>query len=132
MKIAAISEDGSTISQHFGRAPLYVVLTVEEGEIVGSEIRPKAGHHTFAAQGHADPAPGERRGYDSSAQDRHRTMTQAIADCQVLLSGGMGWGAYEHFRNLGVNTIVTNVSGIREAAQLYLEGELPNLMERVH
>jgi len=49
MKIAAISDDGTTISQHFGRAPLYVVVTVEEGKIVGQETRDKTGHHTFAA-----------------------------------------------------------------------------------
>jgi predicted Fe-Mo cluster-binding NifX family protein len=29
MKIAAVSEDGITISQHFGRAPFYIVVTVE-------------------------------------------------------------------------------------------------------
>ena len=29
MKIACITEDGHTISQHFGRAPYYLVLTVE-------------------------------------------------------------------------------------------------------
>ncbi len=34
MKIAAVSEDGVTISQHFGRAPFYVVVTVEDGKIV--------------------------------------------------------------------------------------------------
>ena len=37
MKIAVISEDGATISQHFGMAPLYVVATVEKGK-VGSKI----------------------------------------------------------------------------------------------
>ena len=35
MKIAAVSDDGTTISQHFGRAPFYVVVTVEDGRIVG-------------------------------------------------------------------------------------------------
>jgi len=30
MKIAAISENGTTVSQHFVRAPLYVVATVEK------------------------------------------------------------------------------------------------------
>ncbi|GAI71759.1 unnamed protein product, partial [marine sediment metagenome] len=47
MKIAAITEDGATISQHFGRAPLYVVATVENGEIINKETRDKTGHHTF-------------------------------------------------------------------------------------
>ena len=60
MKIAAITDDGITISQHFGRAPLYVVVTLEEGKIVSKETRPKAGHHTFA-ESHHDLAPGERR-----------------------------------------------------------------------
>ena len=32
MKIAAITEDGTTISQHFGRAPLYLVVTVEDAK----------------------------------------------------------------------------------------------------
>ena len=31
MKIAAVSDDGITISQHFGRALLYVVVTAEDG-----------------------------------------------------------------------------------------------------
>jgi hypothetical protein len=34
MKIAAITDDGITISQHFGRAPYYMVLTIENGEIL--------------------------------------------------------------------------------------------------
>ena len=29
MKIVAITEDGKTISQHFGSAPYYLVLTIE-------------------------------------------------------------------------------------------------------
>jgi len=31
MKIAVITDDGKTISQHFGRSPYYLVLTIEEG-----------------------------------------------------------------------------------------------------
>ena len=93
MKIAAISEDGFTISQHFGRAPYFVVLTIEEGKIVDKETRPKAGHHTFAAHEPPKLAPGERHGYDAGAQSRHAEIAEVIQDCQVLVAGGMGWGA---------------------------------------
>ena len=31
MKIAATTDDEATISQHFGRAPYYLVTTVENG-----------------------------------------------------------------------------------------------------
>ena len=131
MKIAAITEDEATISQHFGRAPLYVVVTVEDGKIVSKETRAKTGHHTFAAH-HPDLAPGERHGYDAGSQVRHASMMDNIADCQVLISGGMGWGAYESLKARNIQAIVTDVGTIDEAVKLYLEDKLPNLMERLH
>ena len=129
MKIAAITEDGATISQHFGRAPLYVVAIVENGEIINKETRDKTGHHTFAAHQHHETAPGERHGYDTGAQSRHASMAETIADCQVLLAGGMGWGAYESMKSRNIETIVTDVGDIDEAIKLCIEGKLPNLME---
>ena len=132
MKIAAISDDEVNISQHFGRAPLYVVFTVEAGKVVAKETRSKAGHSTFAGHAPASLAPGERHGYDTGSQSRHATMAESIADCQVLLSGGMGWGAYESMRNYGIEAVVTDVENIDQAVQLYLDGKLPNLMERLH
>lgn len=132
MKIAAVSDDGYNISQHFGRAPYYVVLTIENGVIVSKEQRPKAGHHTFAAHEPHKMAPGERHGFDAGAQSRHASMAETISDCQVLLAGGMGWGAYESLKSHNIKTIVTDVDNIYEAVELYLKGKLPNLMDRLH
>jgi predicted Fe-Mo cluster-binding NifX family protein len=132
MKIAVISEDGVTISQHFGRAPLYVVATVENGKVVNKETRNKAGHGNFAGNQHHEPAPGERHGYDAGSQSKHAQMAQSIDDCQALLAGGMGWGAYDSMKSRGIETIITDVQNIDEAVKLYIEGKLPNLMERLH
>ena len=132
MRIAAVSEDGYKISQHFGRAPYYVVLTVEDGVIANKEQRPKAGHHTFAADEPHKTAPGERHGYDADSQSKHANMAETISDCQVLLAGGMGWGAYESLKSYNIETIVTNVDNIYKAVELYLKGKLPNLMDRLH
>jgi len=132
MKIAAVSEDGVNISQHFGRAPYYVILTVEGNDIVDSETRPKAGHHTFAAQGHPKLAPAERHGCDAGSQPKHERMAETIADCDVLIAGGMGQGAYQSLRGYGIRPIVTDVGDIREAVLRYLEGNLPDLSERLH
>jgi len=120
------------ISQHFGRAPYYVVLTVEEGRIVDSEERLKAGHHTFAAQEHPRLGPGERHGYDPGSQAKHRSMAGTIADCEVLIAGGMGWGAYDSLKGYGIRPIITDVGDIREAVRRYVEGNLTDLMERLH
>jgi predicted Fe-Mo cluster-binding NifX family protein len=131
MKIAAVSDDGVTISQHFGRAPLYVIVTVEGDKAVNKETREKSGHHTFAAH-HADVKPGEPHGYDAGAQVRHASMAETIADCQVLLAGGMGLGAYDSLKNSNIEPIVTDVKDIDEAVQRYIDGKLDNLMERLH
>jgi len=132
MKIAAISDDETTISQHFGRAPFYVVVTVEASKIVSKETRDKTGHHTFAAHRPPDLAPGERHGYDAGSEVRHESMAETISDCQVLLAGGMGWGAYESMQSYNIKPVVTDVKSIDEAVQLYLDGKLTNLMERLH
>jgi len=131
MKIAAVSDDGVTISQHFGRAPFYVIVTVEGDKVVGKETREKSGHHTFAAH-HADVKPGEPHGYDTGAQIRHASMAETIADCQVMLAGGMGWGAYDSLKSNNIEPIVTDVENIDEAVKRYIDGELDNLMERLH
>jgi len=111
MKIAAISDDGTSISQHFGKASQYVVSTVEDGKVVNQETRPKVGHKHFSASD-GSVAHGERHGYDAGSEAKHRSMAEAIADCEVLLVGGMGWGAYESMMNYNIQPIVTDVDNI--------------------
>jgi predicted Fe-Mo cluster-binding NifX family protein len=131
MKIAVISEDGKTISQHFGMAPLYVVVTIEDGKVVNKETRPKAGHHNLG--GHQEEhTPGQRHGFDAGAQQTHATMAGNISDCQVLIAGGMGWGAYESLKSFHIEPIITDTKNIDQAVNLCLQGKLPNLMERLH
>jgi len=131
MKIAAISDDEVNISQHFGRATLYVVLTMEDGKITNRETRPKRGHHSFATTEHHHAAGGGH-GYDAGSQTKHQSMAETITDCQVLLAGGMGWGAYESLKSYNIEPIVTDMENIDQAVQLYLADKLPNLMERLH
>ena len=130
MKIAAVSEDGTTISQHFGRAPYYVVLTIEGGRVVRKEKRDKSAHHV-AGQEHSTVA-GQRHGFDTAAQSTHAGMMSNIADCQVVMAGGMGLGARESLKAAGIETVMTDVLNIDEAVNLYTAGRLPNRTERLH
>lgn len=132
MKIAVISDNGTTVSQHFGRAPYYVVVTAEDGEVVDKEKREKPGHHSFAHQHQDHDAHEEGHGFGTEAQSRHASMAEPIADCKVLIAGGMGWGAYENLTSRGIETIVTDIENIDEAVKLYLEGKLLNLQQRLH
>ncbi len=133
MKIAAVTENGNTISQHFGRAPLYVVITAQGGKVVAKETRAKAGHHDFhQAETKHDECGCGVHGHGEGADAKHRTMADSIADCSVLIAGGMGWGAYESMKARGIDPIITDVESIEEAVSLHLKGNLPNLMERLH
>jgi predicted Fe-Mo cluster-binding NifX family protein len=134
MKIAAVSEDGVTISQHFGRAPFYVVVTVEDGRIVSREKRDKMGHAQFAGDPH-DESPGDDprgHGFDPAAQNRHARMAAAIADCEVLLARGMGAGAYESLKQADIRPVIADVANIDEAVQAYLSGSLEDHVEKLH
>jgi predicted Fe-Mo cluster-binding NifX family protein len=135
MKIAAVSEDGVAISQHFGRAPFYVVVTVEDGQIISRERRDKLGHAQFAGEPHTEETHGpdpRGHGFDPEAQNRHARMAAAIADCQVLLARGMGAGAYQSMVRAGIQPIVTDILTIDEAVRAYLAGDIVDHAERLH
>ncbi len=130
MKIAVITEDGKTISQHFGRAPYYMVLSVENGQIINREQREKMGHHQYDHH-EEHHHPGEH-GQDEDSHGKHVHMAEAIQDCQVLLCGGMGYGAYESMRRLNIQPVVTDLSDIDAAVQAYLNGTLVDHTEKLH
>jgi predicted Fe-Mo cluster-binding NifX family protein len=130
MKIAVVTEDGVTISQHFGRAPYYVVLTIVDGRIVGREQREKAAHG-HGAGGHVH-VEGQAHGFDAASQDVHVRMAAPIADCQVLLARGMGTGAYQSLKQAGIEPMLTDLTAIDAAVAAYLAGALTNHIERLH
>jgi predicted Fe-Mo cluster-binding NifX family protein len=132
MKIAAITDDGKTISQHFGRARYYVVATVENGQIVSREIRDKLGHAQFADQPHEHGHHDTGHGIDPAAHQRHLQMSEAIADCEALLCRGMGMGAYESLKARGIRPVVTDIADIDAAVMAYIAGDIVDHVERLH
>jgi predicted Fe-Mo cluster-binding NifX family protein len=133
MKIALTTDDGKTISQHFGRALQYAVLTIEHREIVRREVRAKLGHQHFANESHDHGhEPGQPHGFDPASQSRHAQMSEAIADCKALLCRGMGTGAYESVKARGIRPFVTDAEAIDEAALIFSRGELIDHIEKLH
>jgi predicted Fe-Mo cluster-binding NifX family protein len=132
MKIAAITDDGKTISQHFGRAQYYLVVTIENGQIVNREMRSKLGHSHFVNDPHEEDKPGQPHGFGPAAQNRHGQMAEAISDCEVLLCGGMGRGAYESMQARKIKPQVTDLISVDEAIQAFIEGRLVDRTDRLH
>lgn len=132
MKIAVITDDGKTISQHFGRAPYYMVLTIEDGKIVNREMRDKMGHNQFHDPLHAEESDSSGHGMDSASHDKHVNMAETIVDCKAILCGGMGMGAYESMQRLNIQPVVTELSDIETAAQAFIDGKLIDRTEFLH
>jgi predicted Fe-Mo cluster-binding NifX family protein len=106
MKIAFATEDGRTVSAHFGKAPYYKVIYVDEGHIVSQEMRAKA-HHDNGHQAHD-----------------HADMFAVIHDCRVLIVGGMGKPAHQAALAHGLEVVATGQRDIAAVLQAFLEGTL--------
>lgn len=143
MKIAAVTDDGITISRHFGRAKYYVILTVEEGQIIAREQVVKAahhGHHHHHHHGHDhnqvhlhddhDHEHNDEHGEDEAA--RHADMFTPLQGCDVLLARGMGFGAHIGLNQIGVQPIITEIASIEEAAQAVMNGSIVDHPEKLH
>jgi predicted Fe-Mo cluster-binding NifX family protein len=133
MKIAAVTDDGITISPHFGRAQFYEVLLVENGAIVKRERRPKVGHHTFAHGDHDHGHEhGDSHGFDITSVNKHNQMAETIKDCQVVLARGMGNGAYQGMLQNNIKPIVTDIKSIDDAAKAFIDGTIVDHVEKLH
>lgn len=123
MKIAFPTDDGQTISAHFGRAPHFVIATVEGDTEPRFEQRAKAFHGSHAQ--------GEHQGHDHGSHD-HGGMFAPLADCQVLISGGMGEGAQLAALRQGLEIVLTGEKQITAALDAYRAGRLTSDPRRLH
>ncbi len=131
MKIAFVTDDGKTISQHFGRASHYLVVSATDGQVLEREMRDKLGHHQFAKEGD-EPNHTSGSGMDSASHKKHEQMADSISDCDVIICGGMGRGAYQSMQAFGIRPIVTDHTVIDLALQDYFEGNLKDQTEKLH
>ncbi len=119
-KIAFPTEDGATISAHFGRAPYFIVATIDDSTEAKFEQRSKAYHDN-----------GEHEQHDHHNHN-HGGMFAPIADCQVLIAGGMGQPAYDSAVAAGLTVILTGEKSIAAALAAYRANLLISDVRRVH
>jgi predicted Fe-Mo cluster-binding NifX family protein len=119
-KVAFPSDDGKTISRHLGQARHYYVYTLDSGTAPQMERRDKPAH----GSGHDH----EHHNHGT----KHISMFQPIADCQVLISGGMGQPAYDRLTQMGIEVVMAGEKEIDKALTAYQSGALSTDMRRVH
>ncbi len=121
MKIAFPTDDGQTISAHLGQAPYFEVVEYEGDQEPRFERREKIYHG------------GEHHQHEGESHMSHaQAMLQPVADCQVLISGGMGQPVYDQAQRQGLQVILTGEKSIRAALKAFQEGELASDSRRIH
>jgi len=119
MKIAAVTDDDETISQHFGRAIKYFVMPLDEGKIITREFRDEANYQDFQREGlerqhhHQNDLRG--RGFGRHSGEKHKRMFATINDCQILLARGIDQGGYNGLQQMGIQPIITDIPEIEKA-----------------
>lgn len=113
MKIAIASDDEKSISFHFGRTKGFVIFEVEDKDTKNQEYRP----NTFT--GHARGMEGSEHG-----AGKHTAILNALSDCKVVISHGMGKGIYDDLKKAGIEVFITEETDVKKALDLYLRGEL--------
>ncbi len=104
-KIAFPTDDGETISRHFGKASFFFVVALNDGREPAVEKRSSQGHGGKFA---------------------------LLTDCHVLIGAGMGQPAYDRVQKMGLEVLLTGEKQIEVALAKYQSGELTNDLRRVH
>lgn len=132
MKIAFVTDDGEQVSRHFGRAGKYLVVEIEDGKEVGRVLRDKMGHQHFMQDESAQAEHTGPHGMDPASQSKHASMIAAIEDCEVVVCGGMGQGAYQSIVNSGKQVFMVENLDIDTVLKDFISGNLKSSQSLVH
>lgn len=122
MKIAVPSNDGLLLSAHFGRSKGFIVFETNKQDIINEEYRPNS------VTGHALGLHHEHEhGHDHNHGEHshsHTGILGVLADCEIVIAGGMGQRLYNDLQAANKKVYVTREENAREAVKLMLQDQL--------
>lgn len=95
------------VASHFGRAPFFTVVELQDGKVVNTKTVQNTGEH-FGGQRHP-----------------HENLLSLKPD--VIVAQGMGPGGLQSFRNVGVRVLQTAAGTVKDVVESFQKGELPEL-----
>ncbi|MFX1314824.1 MAG: NifB/NifX family molybdenum-iron cluster-binding protein [Promethearchaeota archaeon] len=97
----AISTDGDEVSPHFGRAPQFTIITIENNELIEKQVLSNPGH---------------------SVGSIPHFINEHGAKC--MITGGMGHRAIQFFNQYGIEVIMGVTGKIHDVIEKILNGTL--------
>ena len=122
MKIAIPTDDGVTVSAHLGEARYMLVATIEAGQISDRTLRELGDSQQIHLHDHAE---GHHHAH-------HHARFARVADCDMLVGGGMGQPAYERLQAMGLQVITPDLKRIDDVLQAVLQNTLQHNPRRIH
>jgi len=134
IKIAIPTNDGKTISRHFGQATAFLVVTLDDGVITEQELRemPDAGGHTDHHHHNHDHDHEHHHHHGMGGNPAHSAKFDYIQDCQVLIGGGMGQPAMQRLNSMGIQVALTDHKYIADLLEEIKTGQVKHNPRRVH
>ncbi len=131
IKIAIPTDDGVTISRHFGQARAFLIVTLDDGEIVAQELRelPDAGGHDHHHH-HHDHNHDHHHGMGGNPA--HMAKFEYVRDCQFLIGGGMGAPAVNRLNAMGIQVALTDHKQIADLLEEVKTGQVKHNPKRMH
>lgn len=153
-KIAIASNDGETVSGHFGPTKGYLVVTVQDDKVVNKEMREKFSHHrgshdegeqhhNLDHENHDEHQHGKGKehhhhdGDDHEHGNRndkhhHNRMIENILDCKYMLVKSMGYPVHDALESENIKPILTNIKKIDDAVAALIAGTIDNNTQYLH
>ena len=131
IKIAIPTDDGVTISRHFGRAKAFLVITLDNGDVVEQELRqlPDSGDHEHH---HHDHEHDHHHHHGMGGNPAHMAKFEYVRDCQFLIGGGMGAPAINRLNAMGIQVALTDHKQIADLLEEVKTGQVKHNPKRVH
>lgn len=123
MRIAVASNDNINVTGHVGKCRGFLIIDVENGEILRKEVRKNSfTDHVLEKPEESKHSSGHGAGHGNN--DGHKRLADGLKDCKYLISHGMGWKLVEDLKTLGIESIVTSELNAETAAIRLEEGKL--------
>jgi len=122
MKIGVPTNDGKSISEHFGRSAAFLIFETENGQIKSRELRGNDAKHSHA-QGTCN-----HHAADNNPRS-HAGILAALDGCEVVICAGMGHRAAEALKGRGTQIVIAAPASAEETVTAYLAGKLSTVKE---
>ncbi len=117
MKLAIATDDRKAVASHFGRCGGFEIVEIRDDQILNRTYR----ENTFT--GHA-------RGMQGHHGEKHGAILEALEDCDLVISHGMGRRIYLDLQEAGIESLITSEAEINRVLDAYLSGVLEDFPER--